>query len=146
MTRSARPARRVGCVSNLPSRHRRDTIRAQADAAKKAKAHASKKGKKAVSKRVYRVPNYSRDRRIRIIATYAQARAEEEENVRLGRGERRLRRRLGGRLGSQTEEKSSGQKSASEAEARREAAASAEGRARESQSSAEGESRGQAQS
>ena len=47
MTRSARPARRVGCVSNLPSRHRRDTIRAQADAAKKAKAHANKKGKKA---------------------------------------------------------------------------------------------------
>mmetsp|Transcript_14683 Transcript_14683/g.46126 ORF Transcript_14683/g.46126 Transcript_14683/m.46126 type:complete len:89 (-) Transcript_14683:1156-1422(-) len=51
MTRSARPARRVGCVSNLPSRHRRDTMRAQADAAKKAKAHANKKGKKAVSKR-----------------------------------------------------------------------------------------------
>ena len=46
MTRSARPARRVGCVSNLPSRHQRDTMRAQADAAKKAKAHASKKGKK----------------------------------------------------------------------------------------------------
>ena len=47
MTRSARPARRVGCVFNLPSRHQRDTMRAQADAAKKAKAHASKKGKKA---------------------------------------------------------------------------------------------------
>ena len=46
MTRSARPARRVGCVSNLPSRHQRDTMRAQADAAKKAKAHANNKGKK----------------------------------------------------------------------------------------------------
>ena len=49
MTPNARPARRVGCVSNLPSRHRRDTIHAQADAAKKAKAHASKKGKKVLS-------------------------------------------------------------------------------------------------
>ena len=81
---NARPARRVGCVSNLPSRHRRDTIRTQADAAKKAKAHASKKGKKTVSKRVLRVPNYARVRRIRVIATHAQARAQEEENLRLG--------------------------------------------------------------
>ena len=52
MTRSARPARRVGRVSNLPSRHRHDTIRTQADAAKKAKAHANKKGKKVRRRRL----------------------------------------------------------------------------------------------
>ena len=40
----------------------------------------------------YRVPDYSRDHLLRVIATHAQARAKEEENVRQRRGERRLRR------------------------------------------------------